>query len=240
MKNVLVSLLVLSATFGTPLSVSAAGVPLHGNAGTRELMHRVSGRKQERLVRRKTVSVRTIQAGKSLSSTAQLLQRRQDRLMMRAGNNNDYTQKQEMLDGVNMERALQGHPALRMNAKLAAAAQGHADDMAARNYFDHADPEGLRVGERVRAAGYGIINAQTCRCSYRISIGEDLAKGQTSVRQVIAEWMASPSHREAILSPDYDEIGIGIAGDIWVLNFGGMEIMSSAGAHTTPTDARSS
>ena len=152
--------------------------------------------------------------------------------MMRTGNNRDAELKQKLLDAVNMERALQAHPALRMNAKLSASAQLHADDMIVRNYFDHADPEGLRVGNRARAAGYGDINAQTCNCSYKISIGEDLAKGQTTVEQVIREWMASPTHREAILSDDYNDIGIGIAGDVWVLNFGGVEVTNGTGGMT--------
>jgi uncharacterized protein YkwD len=36
--------------------------------------------------------------------------------------------------------------------------------------------------------------------------------------------MASVTHREAMLSEDYDEIGVGILNDIWVLNFGSVSI----------------
>lgn len=96
--------------------------------------------------------------------------------------------------------------------------------MIARNYFEHENPEGLRVGERVRATSYADLDTKTCRCSYRISIGENLAKGQKTVNHVIQSWLDSPPHKETLLSDLYTEIGIGIANDIWVLNFGNIDI----------------
>ncbi|MBM3230962.1 CAP domain-containing protein [Candidatus Peregrinibacteria bacterium] len=131
-----------------------------------------------------------------------------------------------LLEAINIERAVQAHTALTLNAQLSLSAQRHAEDMIARDYFAHENPEGLRVGDRVRATGYGDLNAQKCRCSYRISIAENLAKGQKFVNHVIQSWLDSPKHREALLADVYDEVGIGIAGDVWVLNFGGIEINS--------------
>nr|WP_236680099.1 CAP domain-containing protein [Streptomyces sp. 9-7] len=55
---------------------------------------------------------------------------------------------------VNGERAAHGCPAVRWNAALQRAAQGHADDMAARRFFGHTHPDGVDPGARITAAGY--------------------------------------------------------------------------------------
>lgn len=123
-----------------------------------------------------------------------------------------------------MERAKHGVAPLRYHTELEASAQGHALDMKIRDYFSHENPEGQRSGDRIKETGYGVVNAQECRCSYKVYLGENIAKGQTTVAQVIKEWMESPSHREAMLSKDYQEVGVGIVDDIWVLNFGSVDI----------------
>jgi len=132
--------------------------------------------------------------------------------------------KFQLIDSVNMERAKMALPPLRAHIDLETSAQRHAQDMKNRDYFSHENPDGLRSNDRIKATGYGIINAQECRCSYKVYLGENLAKGQTTIEQVVREWMESPTHRDAILSKDYDEIGVGIVDDIWVLNFGKIEI----------------
>src|SRR5262245_29247271 len=55
---------------------------------------------------------------------------------------------------VNQERAAQGLPALRFDPSLARAAQGHAADMVAQNYFDHTSLDGRDFSDRAKAAGY--------------------------------------------------------------------------------------
>jgi uncharacterized protein YkwD len=79
---------------------------------------------------------------------------------------------------------------------LASAAARHSADMARRDYFDHASPEGQRVGARVTAAGYG----------WR-SIGENIAGGDRSVEVVVRGWMDSPGHCANIMNPEFRDIG---------------------------------
>ncbi len=157
------------------------------------------------------------------ADTSTLLNRREMRRLQRL-DEKPLPLKAEVIEGVNMERAKMGLPALRPHMDLETSAQLHAQDMKNRDFFSHENPDGLRSSDRIKATGYGVVNAQECRCSYRVFLGENLAKGQTSVEQVVREWMESPSHREAMLSKDYNEIGVGIVGDIWVLNFGKVEI----------------
>ncbi|MFC8764604.1 MULTISPECIES: CAP domain-containing protein [Streptomyces] len=113
---------------------------------------------------------------------------------------------------VNSERAKAGCGPLSANATLTRAAQGHSDDMAARNFFDHTDPDGDGPGERVTAAGYPWS-----------TYGENIAKGQSTPEQVMESWMNSPGHRANILNCDFKEIGVGIhddGGPYWTQVFG--------------------
>lgn len=179
-------------------------------------------RRSQRINQRR---LRTVEVPKASvrSTSLSSLQRRESRRSNRLAGK-PVPVKQHVTDGVNMERAKQGVAPLRYHTDLETAAQAHAQDMSIKEYFSHENREGERSGDRIKKTGYGVINAQECRCSYKVFLGENIAKGQSTVAQVIKEWMESPSHREAMLSRDYQEIGVGIVDDIWVLNFGSLEI----------------
>ena len=105
-----------------------------------------------------------------------------------------------MLAAVNAERKRAGSPPLTANLRLDGAAQRHAADMLARNYFAHESPEKHTVRERAKDAGY----------EWR-AIGENIAEGQMSVAEVMTTWMHSPGHRRNILDRDFKELGVGLA-----------------------------
>lgn len=124
----------------------------------------------------------------------------------------------EMLVQVNAARERAGLKPLRLDSVLAKAAQRHAEDMLKRGYFDHRSPAGTTVRERSTAAGYRWA-----------AIGENIAYGQTSVDEVVETWLESPGHRKNILSPNFSELGVGLALGkgpdgryqiLWVQNFG--------------------
>lgn len=77
------------------------------------------------------------------------------------------------------------------------AAKAHAADMAAKNYFAHTGLDGRSPGERVLAAGY----------SYGRT-GENIAAGQPTVESVMAAWIASASHCQNMMTPDYRDIAV--------------------------------
>lgn len=62
----------------------------------------------------------------------------------------------------------------------------------------HRGDDGSNGGQRLLRAGY--------RWTFW---GENLAAGQESAIQLVADWMASPTHRANILHPKAKEIGIG-------------------------------
>lgn len=125
--------------------------------------------------------------------------------------------REALLDRINAERRRAGRRALRLDAKLNAAAQEHAEDLLARGYFDHQSPEGKTVRDRAEDTGY----------DWR-AVGENIAEGQSSVDEVVTAWMRSSGHRRNILHPDYTEMGLGLAlgrnrqgyDVLWVQTFG--------------------
>jgi uncharacterized protein YkwD len=125
--------------------------------------------------------------------------------------------RREMLARVNRERTGRGLAPLRRHPRLDDAAEAHARDMFERRYYSHDTPEGKSAMDRIQAAGY--------RARYA---GENIARGQYSVEEVMDGWMESKTHRDHLLSPVFDDVGFGLAFGknpggheiLWVQNFG--------------------
>lgn len=171
------------------------------------------------------------------------------KLIRERGNPAEKTRK-DLLEAVNDVRAQYNLAPLRTNTLLQKSAQKHAKDMHDRGYFSHFTPDGRSYVERIKGAGYVnidpricgcaehfneqgyaedtskefVIDLNHCSCQPRFSLGENLAKGQISVEQVMEDWLNSQNHRKNILRPQFEEIGIGLFGDIWVQNFGRLDM----------------
>lgn len=107
-------------------------------------------------------------------------------------------------------------PALTYNAALERAAQGHAADMAAKNYFSHTSQDGRTFAQRITNAGY-----------VWSTIGENIAAGYSTPEAVVAGWLQSAGHCRNIMNPGFKEIGVGYAYGAassykhsWVQDFG--------------------
>lgn len=108
---------------------------------------------------------------------------------------------------------------LRYNAQIARAAQLHADDMAANDYFEHESLDGSTFVDRIRNTNYKGSPA-----------GENIAMGFQTAEDVVAGWLTSPGHCRNLMDPDFDEMGMGYAtrqdprysepATYWVQNFG--------------------
>jgi uncharacterized protein YkwD len=89
---------------------------------------------------------------------------------------------------------------------LQAAAENHAQYLSRTGNFSHTGAGGSDVQTRVRRAGY-----QAC------IVAENIARGQSEIRGVLADWMTSPGHRANILNPQVTQYGFAGAGSAWVL-----------------------
>ena len=106
-------------------------------------------------------------------------------------------QLQIALDKTNQKRAEAGLSALKWDSSLAQCAAVRATE--ATQSWSHTRPNG---------SAWWTVNSQ-------VQYGENLAKNYQSGENVVAGWMASPSHRQNLLASDYKTIGIA------VYNYGG-------------------
>ncbi|MDF9869864.1 CAP domain-containing protein [[Kitasatospora] papulosa] len=113
---------------------------------------------------------------------------------------------------VNQERAKVGCSPVTTSAPLTALAQDFSEDMAARDFFGHTDPDGATPWDRASAAGVQGLG------------GENIARGQADAQAVMDAWMNSEGHRANILNCDYKTLGVGVhlgsGGPWWTQDFG--------------------
>lgn len=95
------------------------------------------------------------------------------------------------------------------NSKLELAALKHSKDMFDHKYFDHINKKGLSPSSRITREGY---IWSTC--------GENIAKGQKTVEEVMNGWIMSEGHCKNIMNKSFKEVGSGSTETIWVQNFG--------------------
>jgi hypothetical protein len=118
---------------------------------------------------------------------------------------------------VNAERVQRGLAPLRPAPELRAAAQRYAQAMAEGGFFGHTAPDGSTFITRNEQAGY---------LKWRF-LAENLAAGQPTPEEALQAWLNSPPHRENLLSPLAEEMGIGYVyrpgspfGHYWVQELG--------------------
>jgi uncharacterized protein YkwD len=96
------------------------------------------------------------------------------------------------------------------NPNLQTSAEQHSADMIANHYFSHIAPNGSTPPTRIAATGY-LANADGENIAYLMARNNTPAE---AAPQLEANLFQSPGHRENILSPDFNEIGVGIANHV--------------------------
>lgn len=124
-----------------------------------------------------------------------------------AGKSTLVSRRAALLKLHNRERAKAKRGALRMNSQLNAAAQKYAEYLHRTGKFSHSAKGTL--SSRIRAEGY----------RFRVA-GENIAKGYRSPSAAVKGWMRSSGHRRNILNSRYRDVGFGVAGNVWVVDFG--------------------
>jgi uncharacterized protein YkwD len=90
---------------------------------------------------------------------------------------------------------------LELDPALTRAALEHSRDMAQHDAFDHRGHDGSTPSARVDRAGFG---------AHRI-VGENIAAGAMTPKQVTEGWLASPAHCENIMDNRFMLMGIAFA-----------------------------
>jgi uncharacterized protein YkwD len=117
---------------------------------------------------------------------------------------------EELLDLINDFRTERGLWPVTQDAVLSQIAGDYAQRMIEDGFFGHVHPQtGSTVGARAEQAGYEFWK-----------VGENLAAGHISPRQVFDAWRSSPAHEANLLDPEWQDVGIGIrAGGSYGLYF---------------------
>jgi len=105
----------------------------------------------------------------------------------------------QIIELTNAQREKYGLPALTVNPLLEKAARLKAEDMFAGDYWSHRSPTGKTPWDFLKEVGYNYVYA-----------GENLARDFADASGVVAAWMASPTHKENIVSKNYQEIGVAV------------------------------
>ncbi|MFA5157605.1 MAG: CAP domain-containing protein [Patescibacteria group bacterium] len=113
---------------------------------------------------------------------------------------------ENIISAINRERESVGLSPLTTNQNLNQAAYTKSSDMLARNYFEH--------------YAYGLTPWMfIIRSGYEYSVaGENLAKGFSTSEDIVKAWMKSPTHRQNILNPEYQDVGVGVVQGVYSEN----------------------
>jgi uncharacterized protein YkwD len=125
-------------------------------------------------------------------SSATVKQRAENQLKLSAD-------EQALLDLTNAERKKANLKPLLPNARLFAAARSHAANMAKQEKLEH-ELDGKGMAERIHGEGYVFSRA-----------GENIAWNHKTPKEAITGWMNSEGHRMNILTPEFTQVGLGIA-----------------------------
>jgi uncharacterized protein YkwD len=107
-----------------------------------------------------------------------------------------------IFEQINQLRKQHGAPPLKKNEKLMKLAREYSERMAKERFFGHVDPQGRTFADRLSTTG--LIFRQ---------LGENIVKHSDPgepVAYAIKAWMNSKHHRETLLTPGFEETGIGV------------------------------
>jgi uncharacterized protein YkwD len=105
-----------------------------------------------------------------------------------------------VLAALNKFRVANGLSRLDFDNRLATAATGHANAMAAADFFSHTGANGSSISKRVSDVGY----------PWRL-VAENIAAGMQGGREAVAVWIDSPGHKRNMLTEGLTHAGIGYA-----------------------------
>ena len=104
---------------------------------------------------------------------------------------------QQVLNLVNIERRKAGVSPLKLSRYLNDAAAIRAEEIT--QVFSHTRPDG--------SSCFTVLDKNY------YNVGENIAEGQSTPKEVMNSWMNSPGHRANILKPEFTELGVGYVYD---------------------------
>lgn len=114
----------------------------------------------------------------------------------------------QMLGVINQDRSSEKAPAISSNGALSSLARAHAQDMAAKKFFNHVNREGLNPQDRANRAGVGPVFENIAFAS---GVSDLFSAAQDAERRMMSEPPNQQNHRSNIIDPNHKTVGVGIA-----------------------------
>ncbi|MFF2482675.1 S-layer homology domain-containing protein [Paenibacillus sp. NPDC058071] len=108
--------------------------------------------------------------------------------------------ERQSYDLANAERMRRGIAVLSWDDKAASSARAHSEDMAARSFFSHENPDGASPFDRMKKQS--IV--------YHLA-AENIAAGYSDSLYTHFGWVNSEGHRSSLLNPELTKLGAGVA-----------------------------
>src|SRR3989344_3203097 len=105
----------------------------------------------------------------------------------------------ELISLTNDYRKSLGLNELQPNARLTQAAVNKARDLLNKQYFAHTSPDNKKFSDWIKEVGYKYFY-----------VGENLAIDFNNNQDLFRAWLNSPTHKENIIKPQYQEIGLAV------------------------------
>lgn len=112
---------------------------------------------------------------------------------------------------INENRAAAGVGSLEFDNGLADVARKHSQDMVARDFFDHVNPDNLDPFDRIAAAGISCLYAGENIAFRYVQYGCGDGSAGAVATCIVDGWMNSPGHKMNLLTAEYKKEGIGVA-----------------------------
>jgi uncharacterized protein YkwD len=129
--------------------------------------------------------------------------------------------EQKIHEAINEKRMSNDREPLAFDEELSKLARSHSEDMAARGYFKHVNPEGLTPMKRAEAAGYKVCQLMAENIYQNNLYSRVITEKKKTIydwntmdkiaNTTIKGWMESEGHRQNILDKNYTREGIGVA-----------------------------
>ena len=111
-----------------------------------------------------------------------------------------------MVSALNADRTAKGLIPVLVDARLMAIARARSNDMVAKGYFSHTQPDGRNVFDILTASRITWYNAGEI-------IAWNMYPMDTTVPAANDQWLDSPGHAAIVLSTGYNYVGVGLAVD---------------------------
>ncbi|MEK7652873.1 MAG: CAP domain-containing protein [Patescibacteria group bacterium] len=105
----------------------------------------------------------------------------------------------QLIEMTNNYRQENGLNPLSVNYRLTQAAVNKARDILTNQSFSHTSPDGRKFSQWIKEVNYKYFY-----------VGENLAIDFNDPEDIFAAWLDSPSHKDNIIKPQYQEIGLAV------------------------------